>query len=158
MSDVYGSTCSQCGASLEDHFNFCMTCGARVTRHTPTDLVVPSQSTADTSNVPSNEKQLTENCFYSGHECDVIGRLLGKFHGISISLSTLKRRMKTYGLRRNSGSTYDGNYVRGVVCRELNGPGDVWGGGGGLWIDGKILKIILHPEYIKIHIYNLFYS
>ena len=94
VSDVYGSTCSQCDASVEDHFNFCVTCGARVTRHTPTDPVVPSQSTADTSTVPSNEKRLIENYFYGGYEYDVIVHLLGKFHGISISLSTLKRRMK----------------------------------------------------------------
>ena len=127
MSDVYGSTYSQCGPSVEDHFNFCVTCGARVTRHTPTDPVVPSQSTADTSNVPSNEKRLIENYFYSGYEYNVIVHLLGKFHGIFISLSTLKRQMKIYRLRRNSGTTYNGNYVRGVISRKLNGPGCMGG-------------------------------
>ena len=50
-------------------------------RHTPADPAVPSQSTVDTSNIPSNEKQLIElllpQC--SGYEYDVIVHLLGKF-------------------------------------------------------------------------------
>ena len=45
------------------------------------------------------EKQIIEGCFHQGYQNDVILEFLSVYHNITISLSTLKRRLRTYGLR-----------------------------------------------------------
>ena len=46
------------------------------------------------------EKQIIEGCFHQGYQNDVILEFLSVYHNITISLSTLKRCLRAYGLRR----------------------------------------------------------
>ena len=45
------------------------------------------------------EREMTEYYFHCGYENKVILDFLASHHGISMSLSTLKRRLREYGLR-----------------------------------------------------------
>ena len=47
-----------------------------------------------------SEKELIESYFHQGYQNDVILEFLSVYHNIAISLSTLKRRLRAYGLRR----------------------------------------------------------
>ena len=56
--------------------------------------------------------------------CDEILALLDKYHGIEISVVTLKLRTKEYGLKRKNGH-YDINTVRVKIRRVLVGSGSI---------------------------------
>ena len=63
-------------------------------------------STQSSSRVAQNKnggrqigKQIIEGYFHQGYQNDVILEFLSVYHNITISLSTLKRRLRTYGLR-----------------------------------------------------------
>ena len=47
-----------------------------------------------------SEKQIIEGCFHQGYQNDVSLEFLSVYHNITISLSTLKRCLRAYGLRR----------------------------------------------------------
>ena len=63
-------------------------------------------STQSSSRVAQNKtggrqigKQIIEGYFHQGYQNDVILEFLSVYHNITISLSTLKRRLRTYGVR-----------------------------------------------------------
>ena len=60
--------------------------------------------------------------FRQGYEYDVIIVFLSKFHGIEMSLRTLKNRYKSLGLRRR-GVDFDETEIRTRIQQELDGPG-----------------------------------
>ena len=65
------------------------------------------------------EDELITNYFKQGYT-----NLFLKLHNIEISLSTLKRRLPAYGLRRRShGHVVSNRELYGVVERELAGSG-----------------------------------
>lgn len=53
---------------------------------------------------------------------DTIVSFLERFHGIHISLSTLKRRLRDYELKRRNSAVLNQNAVRKIIREELDGP------------------------------------
>ena len=74
----------------------------------------------------ANEKELIEQYFQSGYENKVIVDILRSQHGIFMSLSTLKRRLQDYGLKRR-GVDIDENRLRELIQNEISGPGQLRG-------------------------------
>ena len=56
-------------------------------------------------------------------EYKVIQQFLSKFHNIEMSMSTLKRRLKEFGLQRKRHEAINMNEVTEIIRRKLNGPG-----------------------------------
>ena len=56
----------------------------------------------------------------AGFEYDTIVSFLERFHGIHISLSTLKRRLRDYGLKRRNSAVLNQNEVRKIIPSEPN--------------------------------------
>ena len=69
-----------------------------------------------------DEKEIITYCFSRGYEYDAIVHFLAKFPDITMSIRTLKNRLRRYQLRRRT-PTYDLNLVREAILRELIGPG-----------------------------------
>ena len=67
--------CEYCNTLLEENFVFCSGCGVELNR----------------------EEVILTNYFEKGFQCDKIRILLAKFHDRSMSLRTLKSRLKLYG-------------------------------------------------------------
>ena len=65
-------------------------------------------------------KDIVSHYFNNGHENDVILQFLKEYHEIDISLSTLKRRLKDYGLKRYKNT--DEERLR-AINNELKGSG-----------------------------------
>ena len=73
-----------------------------------------------------DEEGLIRYYSFRGFEYKEIRLFLFKNHGIEISLSTLKRRIKQYGLRRQR-PDYDIDVVRESIQSVINGPGCLQG-------------------------------
>lgn len=95
--------CVNCNAELEGGDRFCSVCGGRVDNG-------------------DEEMELIEQYFHRGFEYQTILSFLQKYHGISMSLSTLKSRLKQQGLKRVN-PNYDIQVVRETIRKELDGPG-----------------------------------
>jgi hypothetical protein len=73
--------------------------------------------------IPSgDEKDIITYYFKRGYEYNAIIHFLAKFHQISMSIRTLKNRLREYKLRRRI-PTFDLDLVRDRILRELSGPG-----------------------------------
>jgi len=68
------------------------------------------------------EELLIKLYFRQGYEYDVIVLFLSKFHGIEMSLQTLKKRYNSLRLRHRD-AHFDETEVRARIQRELDGPG-----------------------------------
>ena len=64
--------------------------------------------------------------FSKNYQYKTILSLLDKFHGISISRSTLLNKLKQFGLRRR-GNVVDENRIREYILREIDGCGNMLG-------------------------------
>ena len=64
--------------------------------------------------------------FFRGFKYEEIRLFLFKNHGVEMSLSTLKRRIKQYGLKRQR-PDYDIDVVRESIQSVINGPGCLQG-------------------------------
>lgn len=71
-------------------------------------------------------RAVIENYFHQGYENKVILDFLNIHNEVSMSLSTLKRRLKDYGLRRR-GEDIDDNRLRDIIRQEMSGPGELRG-------------------------------
>ena len=60
------------------------------------------------------EEEAIRDYFKKGFIYDEILALLDKYHGIRMSIATLKRRIKEYGLKRRN-MRYDLNLVRNKI-------------------------------------------
>lgn len=60
-----------------------------------------------------DEREIIHNYFNLGYENEVILQFLADYHGIRLGLSTLKRRLRDYGLKRR------GNDVNVVQLRDI---------------------------------------
>ena len=76
--------------------------------------------------LPEEEEGLLRYYFFRGFEYKEIRLFLFKNHGIEMSLSTLKRQIKQYGLRRQR-PDYDIDDVRESIQSIINGPGCLQG-------------------------------
>ena len=84
---------------------------------------------------------LIERYFHLGFENQVILDFLKNRHGITISLSTLKRRLRDYGLKRR-GAQIEDQEVREILLREISGPGQLRG-----------YRAVWHSLRLKHHIH-----
>ena len=66
-----------------------------------------------------SEKELIEGYFHQGYQNGAILEFLSVYHNIAISLSTLKRRLRAYGLRRVRNEVNE-QEVKDIITREVN--------------------------------------
>ena len=67
------------------------------------------------------QEELIRYYFYKGFTYQEICQFLSQYHDKEMSLSTLKRRVKQFGLRRRN-PEYDVNLVRDAIISLLEGP------------------------------------
>lgn len=72
-----------------------------------------------------DERETIEAYFSHGHVYSVIILFLSLYHGINMSLRTLKRRLGQFGLSRRRRMTPLGD-VWDAIHEELQGPGKEW--------------------------------
>ena len=105
--------CTTCANQLLEAHSFCINCGS------------PAQSTVEEDSYGEGE-ELIKMYIDSGYTYDAILAFLAKYHGISISMSTLQRRLRSYGFsRRNIG--VDNDEVKALIRKELDGAGCLGG-------------------------------
>ena len=74
-----------------------------------------------------DERGIIHNHFNLGYENEVILQFLADYHGISrMSLSTLKCRLRDYGLKRR-GNNVNVNQLRDIIRNEILGSGESQG-------------------------------
>ena len=81
--------CHNCGCQLVINVNFCSGCGCRQINY---DLFKSSDS----------EEDLIRKYFEYGYNYQTVCLFLKKFHGIKVSLKTLKRLLTQYVLKKAS--------------------------------------------------------
>ena len=69
-----------------------------------------------------NERVLLESLFFKGYEYQEIIYMLRKHHNITISLSSLKRKLKQYRLHRNK-VEFDPQVLRNAIVDIIDSPG-----------------------------------
>ena len=74
----------------------------------------------------SLEREIIQNYFYSGYSYEIITELLKQLHNINMSVRTLKRRLKDYGLRRNQNEVNE-DELRNITREEINTAGRTQG-------------------------------
>ena len=73
-----------------------------------------------------DEEEVVRYYFYRGFPYEEIRRFLKINHGLQISITTLKRRMKAYGLRRRM-PDYEVGEIRAAIENILDGYGSMQG-------------------------------
>ena len=108
--------CHRCGKEQIRQACFCTACGTRL-RNTCLDF----------KPLPLNTNETSAICHYfeSRFTYDSIVLMLDKYHGIKLSLRTLKRRLRAYGLNKKSNSNE--NIAHSIIVRELTGPSSLLG-------------------------------
>ena len=69
-----------------------------------------------------DEEDIVRHYFFKGFTYEEIRMFLQKNHGLEISITTLKRRIKAYGLRRRE-PDYDVNEIRAAIEDIVDGYG-----------------------------------
>ena len=101
-----------------------------------------TQLTMAASLLPTgDEKEIITYFFSRGYQYDAIEHFLAKFHDITMSIRTLKNRLRRYQLRRRT-PTCNLNLVREAILSELSGLG-CSGGDRSMWH-------ILHLHNIQV--------
>ena len=90
---------------------YCWKCGIKQDTSRPSYRIILSDETV-------SEKEVIEGYFYSGFSYETIIHFLSKYSGIAMSMSTLKRRLSLYDLKRNK-KEIDLSDVEGVIRHEL---------------------------------------
>ena len=111
--------CQSCGQQVLDEYLYCFQRGTKL------DTAIPSvRLLLSAENV--TEKEAIEAYFYSGFSYRVILLFLDKYHDMPMSMSTLKRRLCEYNLKRNK---VDINLppVEKLIRDEMDGPGGICG-------------------------------
>ena len=75
----------------------------------------------DVVDVEASEENLITFYFQSGFQYKEICMILWKCHDCDISLRTLKRRIKSYGLKRR-GAEYDIDRLKEEIKEMVEGP------------------------------------
>ena len=84
-------------------------------------------SVFDTDAMNSKEvRQLIEHCFHHGFHNQVVVDFLNNRQAVTMNPSTLKRRLRDYGLSRRNVDVSD-HEVREIVQREMSGLGELRG-------------------------------
>ena len=72
------------------------------------------------------ENELIQFYFFKGFEYNEILLFMSKYHGIEMSLRTLKRRLRSFALKRRN-AVIDHQECRRAVTELVNGPGNLRG-------------------------------
>ena len=104
--------CHLCGSHQATDTNFCRVWGTRK-RHSD----VQSET---------NQEELIKSYFLYGFDYQTICMFLEKFHGITISLRTLKRRLAGHRLNKIGSNILDAS-LKVIIKREVNGPSSLKG-------------------------------
>ena len=77
----------------------------------------------------SNEKEqeIIESYFLAVYDYDTILCFLAKYHEVNISMSTLRRQLNKYGLKRKNVLEVDENNLVETIQQELDGPSSCQG-------------------------------
>ena len=70
----------------------------------------------------TEEMELISHYFHLGYEYEVILEFLKQYHDVSLSMRSLKRRLREYGLRRNANDV-DEPRLRNIIRSELRCSG-----------------------------------
>eukprot|EP00794_Sanderia_malayensis_P008461 gene8461-9368_t len=136
--------CYSCAEKLEEHYIYCSNCGTKQDTSHPSFRVLLSDERI-------SEKEAIKGYFYSGLSYEAIVHFLSKYNGIEMSLSTLKRRLSLYNLKRNK-KDIDLSDVEGMIRHELDGPGCI-SGYRGMW-HTLCIKYNVHVPRAKAHVYG----
>ena len=93
------------------------------------------------------EELTIRDYFNKGYTYDEILALLDKYHGIRMSIATLKRRIKEYGLKRRN-VEYDLASIRDKIVSLLDGP-DCMGGYRHIWHTLKMEGIVVPRSTVE---------
>ena len=108
--------CGNCGSQVQIHQHiFCSNCGTRTRRN-------QELSTNDT-----DERTIISHYFTRGYRYESILEFLKIYHDIIISLSTLKRNLRQYGLHKKGVSSQTEDSIRSIIRNEINGPSSLRG-------------------------------
>ena len=107
--------CTKCGTAVDGVVPVCSFCGCKIynnyNEHPP--------STGD-------EKEITSYNFQKGYKYATIVLFLSLHHNIEISISTLKRRLQTYGFQRKICNITEDS-LKQIISREIEGSAAVRG-------------------------------
>ena len=92
----------------------------------------------------ADERSLIRNYFHLGYENEVILQFLVAYHGIKMSLSTLKRRLWDYGLKRR-GNEVDVDQLRDIIRNEISGSGQ----DRAVWYSLRLVHRIHVPRHLE---------
>ena len=73
-----------------------------------------------------SKRDVIEYYFNLKYSNETILVFLERFHGIKLSLRTLKRRLRLFGLRRR-GNVIDEGTIRQAITTEISGPAQLQG-------------------------------
>ena len=73
-----------------------------------------------------SKSDVIEYYFNLKYSNEIILVFLERFHGIKLSLRTLKRRLRLFGLRRR-GNVIDEGTIRQAITTEISGPAQLQG-------------------------------
>eukprot|EP00794_Sanderia_malayensis_P002037 gene2037-2316_t len=71
-------------------------------------------------------RQAIHDYFSAGFSYETIVSFLARFNMVQMSMSTLKRRLKTYGLKRKTVNVNEA-HIENIIRSEIDGPGCVSG-------------------------------
>ena len=118
LSKTLTMFCYRCGKEIHENDIYCSRCGARRSQDYQKEVM------AFGSNISEEEAiRYYSNVSYSYNSIIIF---LNVYHGISISIPTLKRRLRHYSLRRKQ-IAFNENIVRGIIEREMQGPRSIKG-------------------------------
>ena len=102
--------CHKCGREFGNNEIFCCRCGTLKRREQESVL----SSSGD-------ERLAIERYFKRGFRYETLVHFLAEYHGISMNVRTLKRRLRQYGLRRRN-HVHSEHSVREIIKGEIEGP------------------------------------
>lgn len=87
------------------------------------NLYTVEEEASSNDNETVRERELIEHYFHIGYSYEVIVDFLKKHHGLNMSLSSLKRRLRKYGLKKRN-SCVDETIIRNLVRVEMANAGE----------------------------------
>ena len=115
--------CHKCGREFGNNEIFCPWCGTL--KNCEQESVLSSSG---------DEKLAIEHYFKRGFCYETSVHFRAEYHGISMNVRTLKRRLRHYGLRRTN-HLHSEHSVREIIKREIEGPSSL------LWYRGMWNKL-----------------
>ena len=97
-----------------------------------------------------DERLAIEHYFKRGFRYETIVHFLAEYHGVSMNVRTLKRRLRQYGLRRRN-HVHGEHTVREIIKRENEGPSSLLGYRG-MWNKLRTTYNVTVPSDIVLQI------